>query len=186
MNPPNAENEYGFRDGHQLVLIHGCTSPHRCILCNGPAARTIWYRFDDRRAPGVVHGLVADAINSIRGRNYTGPVDVQIHFCDWHLKIRRWFLIACILVFLVGAGLLPYAKKYHPGNNDFFIMIPTLLMILGGGVAFGLVTKMFTIWSITAKRFEDRIVWINGAGKSFLSSLPALGSSQPENHAGTN
>ncbi len=85
---------------------------------------------------------------------------IEVHFCDEHKKKRkRQFLIivayasAC-LACLIAAGFL---NKTAFGSLAF--------------VAILLVPILSLPYSIKAK-FKERSIWITGAGKAFLDSLP--------------
>jgi len=185
MSPPEGLEEFARRDALFLVLKDGTTAPPRCVLCNRPAGREVKMRFDDRRTPGPIGAAVAGMMNAARGRNYTGPVAARIRLCNRHHARRRWALWASLLVLAAGGVLLLYSNTHHNGRNDPFIFLPVAVLILGAVGVVGVLTGMFNVWGLTAKHFDDELVWVDGASAKFLGSLPALDENPTEEVRGT-
>lgn len=164
--------EEPYRDGPYLVVRDGTELPARCAICNSPAGdRPVERTFDDQRSPGLIGAAVAGIVNSVKGSNYTGPVTVRLHFCRAHLARRKyaWLLILAMVVIGGAIGAVELVRRQGP--NDFGALLP--LVVAGGGLflGFALLTGMFDVWNLKAKRFNDRWAWVKGAGEPFLQTL---------------
>lgn len=163
-------------DKGQLVLTKGNEMPRRCPLCNSedvvdPVELSI--RRESKQMGGV-SGLVKSGIDMAAGWNYTGPVNVSVYFCQAHRnRFRNWILTgvatmaACGLYLLIA--LLIFDKNRPRGNVD------VMVAVVGAFVGL-LIVEIFRqnpalAW-FKPRRFVDRAVWVKGASRKFLESLP--------------
>jgi hypothetical protein len=167
-----------YRDGDKLVIPQGADMPPCCPICNSPVVEEpITLRFEAQRPEGGLTGAIAAGIERLGGWRYTGPVSVDVPFCKWHRnqKFRQIIigaaLFAAAVLYLVitfwGVNIKEVAHQ-GPGVGTIigFILVLT-------GLIYGLSAwqESSTSWFKT-EGFVDRAVWVTGACKSYLKSLP--------------
>lgn len=167
-----------FRDGDKLVMVEGCTMPRRCPICN---SEEVDYTTDltierETKEMGGISGMIKAGIDKVSGWNYTGPVDVQVYFCDRHSGRFRRKLIGGAIV--AGVSILYLVYRYQTsGPHDPNASIPLdviggVVGAVGGIVAIAIFAKSPALAWFKPRRFVDRTVWVDGACRQFLETLP--------------
>ena len=157
-----------WSDGAHLVLRRGAPiAPCRCVITNAPVFETAMVRRQLIWGKDTVNGtplptsakLALAAVNMKR-------VTVTIGMSD-AVKLRRLItlVLACAAVF--GGGLL-----FWQGLQQGF---PPNLGYMGGGAALAVIA--LTLFANTHSLLEivgmdDEFIWLRGAKKPFLDSLP--------------
>src|SRR5688572_26481754 len=124
-----------YRDGDLLVVDEGAALPVRCPVCNGEAeGEPLSVRFITRRGENGVQRALLKLNDIARGWNYTGPVDVSMHFCAAHRGRRKQAAVALGVVLAVGAALTPFAVLY--GSKDTPVLngaagLPVIVGVMG-------------------------------------------------------
>jgi hypothetical protein len=167
-----------YRDGDKLVITEGEKMPKRCPKCNSKEVdepKELSIRRESKEMGGV-SGMIKAGMDKASGWKYTGPVSVSVYFCQRHknkFRNRIYFggaiIIACAIWATVIYLQFDKAKQPQGIGMDFFAAI--------GGVIVGFIVVMIPaqnpalVW-FKPKRFVDRTVWVQGACKAFLESLP--------------
>jgi hypothetical protein len=162
-----------MRDGQCIVVLDGTTLPRRCAFCNRvPTGDPVKMSFDDGRSPGLIGAAVAETFNAVKGSSYTGPVTARFYLCNEH-RTAAWYvwygLFAVLLVAVVGAL---YVSMTMRGDSR------TVGLLLSGGIGIGMIVIMVglalgivKLRSLIAKKFNDRLVWLEGSEDAFLNGL---------------
>jgi hypothetical protein len=173
-----------YRDGGKLVVREGTQLPDRCVICNkecdgAPMRFTfgrLWMGYVELAAIQTVANAASDLVT---GTRYSGPVHTEIPLCPWHRRRRLRRLGAGLGILAIAAAYL-FIRYSIGGAAEFSIFrmpILNIIVILVGivGIAFILhaVFDRTRVWFRAAK-YYDRFVWLKGAGKSFLRTLPQL------------
>jgi len=153
------------REGKLLVLEHGVTLPARCVICNKPhSGEPVKMKFIRFGKGGVVDRMVQDALRS----GYTGPVTAYVHLCDFHRARKMWVLLICAAVILTGVvgGICTSPKNPNLVSGMFVFFLVSAFL----GSWFFMMVLIYNIY-LSPTRFEDRVVYLKGAGKAFLDGL---------------
>jgi MFS family permease len=139
--------------------------PDRCVKCNAPANGVRLRRSLSWHHPvlyllifvGVLIYVILAAVLSKRATIYVG-------LCAEHFQRRRkkiavgWILLAGGLISAIAA----FANNYP------------MVGLLGLAVfLFALVWLIAISRVVTAKKIDDRLVWLNGINSLYLSELPS-------------
>jgi hypothetical protein len=173
-----------YRDGGKLVIREGAKFPRRCVICNKECdGEPVPFTFRQEKSHYIelaVLQTVADAAADLmKGAKYTGPVHAAIPLCAWHSS-RRLRRVG------VGVGILALAGTYLLGRHfmggagqraglqiSIDGVFAALVAIGGLGVALAAVYDPTKVW-FKVRKFYDRFVWVDGAGREFVSALPKI------------
>jgi hypothetical protein len=171
-----------FRDGGKLVIREGARFPDRCVICDKPCdGETVDFVFQRRKSHYIDVAAVQTVANAaadlIKGARYTGPVHAAIPLCSWHRNRRLRIVGYCAGVMALAAAYL--ASRYYLGvARDFdtpqlpiLSAVAFLTGITGLGIGLAAVYDPTELWFRISK-FNDRLVWVQGAGGNFLDALP--------------
>jgi hypothetical protein len=159
-------------DGKNVVTRDNAELPARCYKCNETAPNRPLKRKLYWHPPayywlivlGVVIriGILLYIIVAIIVRK---RATVEVHICPRHRTQRRLILIGGWGGFILGFFMiLGTASIVHGG----WIVVLSVLLCLGS-----LITLMIGLRLARASRInKDGVVWMRGAGKEFLASLP--------------
>jgi hypothetical protein len=171
-----------FRDGGKLVFREGARFPDRCVNCDKPCdGEVVAFVFERRKSHYIdvaaVQTVANAAVDLVKGGRYTGPVHAAIPLCPWHRK-RRWrhIGVGAGLMALVGAYLLIRyaiggAREFEPSQMSIYTWVALFMAVLGLGIVSAASYDPTNLWFKVSK-FHDRLVWIQGAGREFLNTLP--------------
>lgn len=176
-----------YRDGDKLVIREGARFPHRCAICNkecdGEAIDITFGREQARHIEVAAVQAVARAAGDLMtGTRYTGPVQAEITLCPWH-RGRRLRLLGAGLgmtALAVAALAIQYALGVvlvPPGELGFLnISLHNVIAIAAAfvGVVIALTSLDPTKVWFKATKYNDRLVWVAGAGRAFLKELPPV------------
>ena len=152
-----------WRADRVLVMGKDATLPDRCVKCNAPAHGQRLTRNLSWHSPYlyllILLNLLIYAIVVLIVRK---KARVQIGLCDVHRTKRRMALAFGYVAGLGGLGLLIASLIQSSG---VLALVGALLLFAGliGGA---------TASIISAKRIDDRFVWIKGICRAYLDSLP--------------
>jgi hypothetical protein len=170
-----------FCDGNKLVMVEGCEMPRRCPVCN---SEDVYESTDltlarETKEMGGISGLIKASADALAGWDYTGPVEVSVYFCHRHRNRFRNRLIAAGVVLAAAVLYLAVAYFWHknrPGG-EYYDVIAAVIAALGATVMLAIWGKSPALVWFKPRRFVDRTVWVTGACRSFLASLPRTGQS---------
>jgi hypothetical protein len=126
----------------------------------------------------AAQAIANTAVDLVKGTRYTGPVPVAIPLCSWHRKRR-------LVRFGIGLGIMALAAavllyRYSIAGADEFsvfrISIYSIVAIVVALVGIALTLSVFDtsrLW-FRATKYYDRFVWLQGAGKDYLHTLPKI------------
>ncbi|MFO0865731.1 MAG: hypothetical protein U0744_13950 [Gemmataceae bacterium] len=177
-----------YRDVNTLVIREGASFPARCPLCNKPAdGEPLACTFERKSARYVevaaVQKVATAASDLISGTRYTGPVEAVIPLCSWHRGRRIRLALFGLGMVAVAVAVLMIQKALGivivpPGEMGFLHI--ALYNFLAFGAIFAGITFMLMatfdsqkLW-FRATRYQDRYVWVSGAGREFLRELPKV------------
>ncbi len=153
--------------------------PRRCPLCNSedvvePVELSL--RRESKEMGGV-SGLAKAGIDKLAGWNYTGPVDVSVSFCQRHRGRFRNRIITGLAIAAAGLIYLLIAWLVHDRNqprNGWIDVIVAVVGAFAGIVMIEIFRQNPALSWFKPRRFVDRKVWVTGACRPFLDSLPTL------------
>jgi hypothetical protein len=154
-----------WRDGKKVVARDGARFPARCVKCNGPAAepplkRKLYWHNPLIYLLVFLHFLIYIIVAVIVRKR----ASVELYLCPEHLKRRKYFILATWLAVVIGLGVGIWGIAIHSlplGAAGFLLLIigAPVIGILGAQPA-------------RTVRIKNKTVWMAGAGKDFVASLP--------------
>jgi hypothetical protein len=155
-----------WRSGKQVVLRRNAALPDRCVKCNAPAHGirlkrqlswhpSAWYLL-------IFVGLLIYVIVALIVRK---QAVVQLPLCEAHRARRRWIITTCWLAFLGGIALIILGANQAAGGG--WIIVTGIVAILAGAFGGALLAP-----PVTPARIDSDFVWLRGAGREFLDTLP--------------
>ena len=152
-----------WRSDRLLVMNKDATLPDRCVKCNAPANGKRLTRNLYWHSPYIylliLLNLIIYVIVALIVRK---KARVQIGLCDQHRTKRRLALSFGWLAGLGGLGLFIVSLANSWG----------LLALVGFGLLLAGLIVGATGSMISAKRIDDRFVWVKGVCRPYLDSLP--------------
>jgi hypothetical protein len=157
-----------WRDGKTLVTITRAVLPARCVKCNEAVAEPQINRKLRWHNPALALliflplGILIYVVVAIcvRKSGY-----IQLSLCPIHRRRRRNNIIIGWLAAASGVGLIALAIGQQTG-------IPA--------IAGSILLVAAAVWAILAcgilspKRIDNQFMWLRGAGKPFLETLPDI------------
>jgi len=153
-----------WSEGNKVVTRNQNTLPTRCYKCNQPAAEPPLKRQLSWHTPWlyilVFFGLIIYVIIAIFVRD---RATVSIHLCPAHLKRRKYFILAGSLGFCLSWVVMIAGGAM---NQTWMIALGVVLLIVApiAGIVGSKISQTL--------RIKNGVVWLGGAGKEFLASLP--------------
>ncbi len=153
---------YGFKQ----YVIHqdGVEWPSRCFKCNTDTNTTKKVKLVYVNPWIYLSLLITPILTIILALIFQKRFTVQLPICEAHLKKRRNFLffqwgtvVLTIAGFTIGATT----------NSDIVIMLSIILVLVI--LISALIGRM-----IYVAKFKKYNLWIRGAGKEFVCSLPSF------------
>jgi hypothetical protein len=171
-----------FCDGNKLMMVEGCEMPRRCPVCNSEEVfeSTELTLSRETKEMGGVSGLIKAGADALAGWDYTGPVEVSVYFCDRHRNRFRNRLITAVGILAASLLYLLFAYFWHknrPGG-EYYDVIAAVIGAIGATVMLAIWGKSPALVWFKPRRFVDRTVWVTGACRPFLESLPRAGQSR--------
>lgn len=165
-----------FRSGKKLVMIEGCKMPERCAICNAEDVTDTVHLTLSRQSKQMtgISGILQAGIDKLSGWNYTGPVEVEVNFCQSHSRrfvIRMAFAVLICILSFIYLGVRYQFSKHDPNAAVPLDVVAGIVGAVGGLTAIGLTAKNPDGCWFRPQRFDDRTVWVSGAGSRFLDSL---------------
>ncbi len=153
-----------WRRGKQVVLLKNAALPFRCVKCNSPAEGKPLRRNFSWHHPAIYLtifiGLLGYVIVALCVRK---TARISFGLCPRHRAQRAWG-VAMSWLFILGCfGLVACAALF---DNLAFTGLGLLSLILG------LAIYLVAAQPLTPSRIDDQWVWLRGAGKDYLDSLP--------------
>lgn len=164
-----------YCDGSKLVLVEGEGMPRRCPICNSDDVSETTDLSIERgtKEMGGVSGMVKAGMDLVGGWNYTGPVEVSVYFCDRHRARFRNRLILASVILLISALYLVVAYLRYKPDSEFYDVLVAVIGAATGVVMLLTYAKSPALAWFKPYKFVDRTVWVTGAGRPFLDSLPS-------------
>jgi hypothetical protein len=175
-----------WRDGKKVVTHDKAELPPRCFQCNQPAPGQPLTRKLRRSSPVVTFVIFGAVFLSRSLRSHTNPAlqlavaaalvglviaprflakraSVDIHLCDRHLQWRRYLHLTSWCA--IGVTGVMFITAIVTRMNSLFFFVPFAIFI-------ATMSRVFVPPRVQATRIKDNTIWLVGAGKSFLASLP--------------
>lgn len=164
-----------FRDGDLLVMSSATDLPPRCVECNGSAngqnqqLELVWSPEGNPIRPGI-----SSAIFLFSSQRAKVSLPVCQRHADRRKTLKRTILILTLLgpviggLFVVASQVLELSSK---ASENLFIAG----MMVGCGLLF-MPVMAYAFWFpfVEIKHMNGPFVWLDGAGESYLDSLPPL------------
>ncbi|MDR3633346.1 MAG: hypothetical protein P4L84_05870 [Isosphaeraceae bacterium] len=172
-----------YRDAGKLVIQDGAVFPDRCVICNEECdSEPIELTFKRVKSHYIevaaLQSVATAAVDLLKGAKYTGPIDATIPFCSWHrnARLRRLWIGGGLIALAAAYLFIRYLRGAHKFEELVF-SLDSVIAIFGGvggiGIAAEAAYNPTSVW-FKSKKFYDRFVWVEGAGRAFLSTLPTL------------
>ncbi len=154
-----------WRDKSTLVMTKEATLPDRCVKCNAPASGLRLKKKFSWHHP-ILYLLVFGAalLYVIIAAVLSKRATVYLGLCAKHFQSRRKQLVAGWLLLLLGL-IIPIAAIAY----DYVILGLLGVVILIAAVVWLIVASRV----VSVKKIDDRLVWLNGFSRDYLSQLPA-------------
>jgi hypothetical protein len=179
-----------YRDAGKLVIREGARFPDRCVICNKPCdGDLVDFTFGRETSHYIdvaaVQAVTRAAVDLVKGSRYTGPVQAAIPLCSWHrnrrllrLGVGLGITLLAAVFLLIGYAIVGAAEFGGSGEYGLFqIPISTVIAVLAGlvglAIALSALVDATKIW-FRPTRYDGRFVWIDGAGREFLRTLPMI------------
>ena len=145
-----------WREGKMLRMARGATLPKRCIRCNAPTEARIRRELSWSKPVFLLLPFIVTL-----GYKAT----IEMGYCEMHQR-KRWQAIATggILV-LVGFGLMGGTFAFRTPKFELFIVGIAVFLA-------GLLYGMFASNFITAKKIDERYIWLDTISPEYLADLP--------------
>jgi len=152
-----------WADGKKVVAMDGALFPARCVKCNQatsePGLKRKLYWHHPAFYLLIFFQFIIYVIVAVLVRK---RATVEIHLCREHLDRRRNFMIGVwVALFLGLAGLVGGIAE----NQGLVILAGVVLLIVA--LILGILAR-----PLATVKIRDKTVWLRGAGKDFLASLP--------------
>lgn len=162
-----------WRDGKKIIVAHGCSFPSRCVKCNEPSVEPQKVRKVYWHHPALyilfIFYLIIYIIVALIVRK---KAEINPGLCEKHLRKRHvWLAIGWIgsLVSLFGFPMIVDATGASGDEVAGATALGFFLFLLV------LVVSMANARILYPRRIDDRYARLQGAGESFLASLPQFG-----------
>jgi hypothetical protein len=174
-----------YRDNGNLVVVEGAVFLGRCVICNKESDRDVVVCTFKREQKShyievaAVQTLARAAGDLLTGSRYTGPVQAPIPMCSWHRnrRLRRiGFGFATMLLAVVYLLIRYWIVGGHELSalqipiSSIFVIIAAIVGLI---VASAALANPTGVW-FRATKYYDRLVWLQGAGREFLRTLPGI------------
>jgi len=152
-----------FRQSRRVVLKPGTIWPSRCFKCNEATDQKKVFKLYYVSPWIYLTVLINIVITIILGLIFRKRFEVNLPLCQRHLRLRQQFSV--IQWSALGVSILTFLAwlQYPEILLLVFLSLGAIILMLIAAVcgSIGRVTK-----------FSDGDIWIAGAGKNFLDSLP--------------
>jgi len=153
-----------WRSNKDIIAAKGASFPNRCVKCNAPVEgfrlkrNLYWY------PPWVILLILLSLlIGAIVAMLVRKNAKIEIGLCEAHRSKRVRNMILGTILTVLGISLIIVAVAFEKGGPLVLFSIIALI----AGIVFCVQAT-----PITAKKIDDNYVWIKGAGRPFLDSLP--------------
>lgn len=157
-----------WRDGKILVVGKGAPLPELCFKCGGTPTKHLNRKLTWHHPAIYLTILVNLIVYVIVALIVRKTEKVRIPVCAACNGRRLRNNVIGTLVFLLSVVLLGYGVSSSGTGSDYstaFLLSGTLLILFSLLLA-------FSFQFATARKINDRFVWINKAGKNLLDTLP--------------
>ncbi|WP_185235071.1 hypothetical protein [Teredinibacter franksiae] len=150
------------RKGRYIVMAPEDTLPSRCFKCNDDTQNKKKVKLTYLNPWIYLTILVALLLTIILALIFQKKFKIELPLCDKHIKKRKMFIaFQWVLVALTTAGIFMGAAT---DNGALIGVSITLVLVI-------VISALFGRLAFAAK-FKNGSLWISGAGKKFLNSLP--------------
>ena len=165
----------GF-DGVALVMAKNLVAPDRCVKCNAPAQGYQLLRRVHWHHPALYLLLFKLPLYLLVALMVRKTAKVSVGLCPVHRSARRRDMVIASMLCLVGPVILFGSAIFGAqagGREGESVMT---LGMMGGLVMFmlGLLVSIKKVPVVAARRIDDHYVYLAGAGRPFLDSLPRM------------
>lgn len=157
-----------WRTGDLLVMQKGASLPHRCLVCNGPAAvqfpkKLYWHH------PGLYFLVISPLIYIIVALIVRKKADLILPLCVEHAAKRKKAATIASLLMVIGLVLMLGSCTQLEGSGDTFalLFLPGFLLLIVGAVVSAVGANL-----IVPKKIDDYYVWLRKVSTPYLSTLP--------------
>ncbi|HSV33165.1 MAG TPA: zinc finger Ran-binding domain-containing protein [Pyrinomonadaceae bacterium] len=153
-----------WRDKSTLVMTKEATLPDRCVKCDAPANGLRLKKNLSWHHP-ILYLLVFGAalLYIIIAAVLSKRATVYLGLCAAHFQRRRKQLVAAWLLLLLGI-IIPVAAIAY----DYPILALLGVVLFITAVVWLIVASRV----VSVKKIDDRLVWLNGFNRDYLSQLP--------------
>jgi len=164
-----------WSEGRVIVASDNATFPARCVKCNAPADGPPYQRKLFWHHPAIylvlLFNIIIYAIVAlcVRKKGIVYP-----SMCKRHKRRRMAFIIGGWLS--IPASVVCFVLAGESNNSD----ISACMIILGIVVLLGgLITGVIGSRIVVPSRIDGGYLWLKGAGREFLASLPDVHGGAP-------
>jgi hypothetical protein len=155
-----------WRLNRQIVLRPNTPMPDRCVKCNAPAnGIRLKRQLSWHPSPYYLLIFIGLLIYVIVALIVRKQAVVHIGLCEAHRARRRFTIGSCWLAALAGIVAIFGGANLATGGGWLVLMGIT-------GILAALVVGATAVPIVSAAKIDGELVWIRGAGREFLDSLP--------------
>jgi hypothetical protein len=153
-----------WRMDRTLVMARETALPDRCVKCNAPANGRRLRRRLSWHHPAIyliiLCGLLVYVIVALIIRK---QAVIEIGLCERHWTKRKWSILIAWMMVVGGLGLLAGGVA---GGSTMDGALGAVLVLAA------LFYSAITTPMVTAKRIDDKHVWLGGVCRRYLDTLP--------------
>ncbi|HUB68683.1 MAG TPA: GYF domain-containing protein [Candidatus Methylacidiphilales bacterium] len=155
-------------DGKRLVVCDGTYLPQRCLKCNSESTQPPLKRKVMWHSPAyyllILINIFLYLIVAIFVRK---RATIHVYLCERHRQRRLYFIIGTWAGLALGIALAFAGIVVSTQTTSAILVIAGFVLMLGAifvGLSGAIITRTV--------RIKDNLIWLTGAGKEFLASLP--------------
>jgi len=148
-----------------LVMGKKASLPDRCVKCNAPANGQRLKRNLYWHTPAIYLLIfVSILIYAITAICIRKKAAIQVGLCDTHRSRRKINIVVSWAAFLISIVMIVAGVA---STNLAELSILGVLLMLGS-----IIYASLTVSIVRAQKIDKEYVWVSGAGKDYLDSLP--------------
>lgn len=160
----SADDAPVMRRRKQVILEKSAAWPARCVCCNAPTHNHKRYRLSYVTPWIFLSLLINILLTLLLYFIFRKTFSYDVPYCSTHAKRRSIMLALTWGFMLLTFGIVVFGAT-HPGTMSVLSLVGLVLLVLSGVFA----TQAYRLQVV---KFRKNKVWISGAGKAFLDSLP--------------
>lgn len=170
MMAPHQQQYVGgvWRTGDLLVMQKGASLPHRCLVCNQPAAvqlpkKLYWHH------PGLYFLAISPVIYIIVALIVRKKADLVLPLCAEHAEKRKKSATIAALLLTFGLVVMAGSCTQIEGDGAAFglIWLAGFAMLIAGAVVTNVGAN-----PVAPKKIDDYYAWLRKVNASYLATLP--------------